>query len=271
MPEQNFTIFVSHAVVDSEIAASMKEFITNALPDQRVFVSSDTNDLMPGDEWVEKILSALKSAKVVLALCTERGLGRKWVWFEAGRTWFADVPLIPCCVGNIRKGSLPSPFANRQALNIDEPRDAAALFDLLQKQFGDSTRPPSYEDFAATMTRLDIRADERSKVEDDPYAAKIAADIERTLHSLSPAEIETIKQFALFGELSTDGAKYLVKATGMDMERWSVPEALIGKTGWLTPNAGNRPHDESQQNVYTLNPTVRLHLRNYFSKSKGTG
>jgi len=134
MPEQNFTIFVSHAALDYEIAVSMKEFITNAFPEVRVFVSSDPEDLMPGDEWVQKILNALKSAKVVLTVCTARGLGRKWVWFEAGRTWFTDVPLIPCCIGDIRKGNLPAPFAGLMALHIDESRDVAALFGWLSSR-----------------------------------------------------------------------------------------------------------------------------------------
>jgi TIR domain len=266
MAEQDFTIFVSHASLDQEIAAAIMKFITDASPEQRVFVSSDPETLMPGDEWVEKVLSALQSAKVVLAICTERGLGRKWVWFEAGRTWFAYVPLIPCCIGNMRKANLPAPFANRQSLNIDEPRDVAALFRLLQKQFGEFARLPAYEDFAQTMTRLDVRAEERSKVEADPHAAEIAAAIERTLKSLTPAEVETIRQFVLYGELSTTAAKTLVKVTGVDMERWSVPEALVGKTGWLIPKSGNKPYDEMPQNVYTLNPTVRLHLQAYFPK-----
>ena len=49
MPEQSFTIFISHAALDYEIAVSMKEFIASAFPAERVFVSSHPEDLMPGD------------------------------------------------------------------------------------------------------------------------------------------------------------------------------------------------------------------------------
>jgi|SRR5271157_1166382 len=268
MQDQTYSIFISHAAVDEEIARSIKQYIEQVFPEQRVFVSSDPGDLKPGDEWVIKILKALKSARCVLALTTERGLGRKWVWFELGRTWFSEVKLIPCCIGKVRKGNLPAPFSERIALNIDEPRDAAALFLSLQEQFGALTGFLDYSEFVQTMSRLDIRAEEKSKVIEDPYADAIMSDIERTMKTLSPAQRETIKQFAIYGELSTAGAKLTVKETGVNMDQWSVPSFLVEHTGWLTSNAGNTPYDDMQQNVYSINATVRPHLRAYFSREK---
>jgi hypothetical protein len=37
MEEQDYSIFVSHAAVDEEIAGSIKEFIGKAFPRERVF------------------------------------------------------------------------------------------------------------------------------------------------------------------------------------------------------------------------------------------
>jgi len=267
MQDQNYSIFISHAAVDEEIAISLKQFLDQVFPDQKVFVSSDPGDLKPGDEWVGKILDALETAKCVLALTTERGLSRKWVWFEMGRTWFSQVRLIPCCLGTVRKGNLPAPFSDRIAINIDEECDVAVLFESLREQFHASAKPLEIGEFVKTMIRLDLRAEERSRTLNDQYSSEIMNEIERKVKSLSAAQRETIRQFAIYGELSTAGAKSMVKGTGADMNQWSVPSHLIELTGWLTSRPGNAPYDEMQQNVYSINPTMRPYLRAYFSKT----
>jgi len=264
--EQTYSIFISHAAVDEEIARCLKHYIEQAFPEQRVFVSSDPEDLKPGDEWVVKILAALEGAKCILALTSERGLGRKWVWFESGRTWFSQLRLVPCCVGKVRKGNLPPPFSGRMSINIDEPRDVAALFASLQEQFGSAAQPLDYDEFVQTIIRVDVRAEEKNRIFEDPYASEIMSDIERTMKSLSPAERETIRQFVKYGELNTAAARLRSRETGVDMGRWSVPSHLAQRTGWLTSNAGNTPYDDMEQNVYRINDKLRPHLQAYFLK-----
>ncbi len=264
MEEQDYSIFISHAAVDEEIAGSVKEFIGKAFPRERVFVSSDPEDLKLGYEWVDKILEALKSTKFVLVLTTKRGLNRKWVWFEAGRTWFSGVPLLPCCVGEVRKGNLPAPFSQRMAANIDDSRDVKVLFDRLREQFGELAEVPDCEEFARMMGRLEVRAEEKAKIIDDPFAVQVMDDIDKTMKRLSPAEQESIKQFAIYEELSAAGAWAHVNRSGVNMDRYSVPSHLMQETGWLIPKPGNSENDFSGQNVYIVNSTVKPHLRAYF-------
>jgi TIR domain len=266
MPDSEYSVFITHASADEEIAIALKQYVERLCPGQEVFVSSDPEDLGPGDEWVAKILNALKSAKCILALTTERGLRRRWVWFEIGRTWFSGIKLIPCCLGKIRKGELPAPFSDRQALNIDEEEDASALFRSLRDQFKTNAVLPDLCDFVQTMVRLDVRAEERAKMLDDPYASEIMAGIERKAKSLSLAHRETIRLFAIHGELSTGAARVLSREAGVDMNQWSVPAHLVQITGWLIPRPGNTPYDEMEQNVYSVNQTLRPFLRAYFSR-----
>jgi hypothetical protein len=47
MQAREYSIFVSHAAVDEEIAVSLKEFVERVCPEQGVFVSSDPGDLGP--------------------------------------------------------------------------------------------------------------------------------------------------------------------------------------------------------------------------------
>ncbi len=123
-------VFLSHAAKDQEIAISLKRAIENAVPGSDVFVSSDTEDLHPGDDWVKKILEKLQEARMLLILSTERGLHRPWVWFETGAGWRSGLRMIPCCLGSVRKNELFAPFSSYQALNVDENRD---LLDLLRE------------------------------------------------------------------------------------------------------------------------------------------
>src|SRR5213593_4436948 len=97
-------VFLSHAAADQEIARHLKQVIETCFPQINVFVSSDPEDLPPGDPWVQTVLANLESAKMLLILATERGLNRKWVWFETGAGWSRGLLFIPCCAGKTRKG-----------------------------------------------------------------------------------------------------------------------------------------------------------------------
>ena len=227
-------VFVSHAAVDEELAAALKSHLQRCFPGLGVFVSSDPEDLQPGNRWIDKILEALKEAKCVLAIMTTRGLSRKWVWFESGRTWFIDVPVIPCCVGTIRKSDLPAPFSSLQAIELDVANDVTTLEKQLALILGLTVSHGDASAFAATVTRLDGRADQKPKAKTDPFAAEIAGSIAQRIETLSSAERQTIRDFVMFGQLTTSAARLYAKEAGVDMEKWSVPWALANKTGWLT-------------------------------------
>jgi hypothetical protein len=264
MESDECSVFVSHAAVDEEIATCLKKYVEAAFPGRQVFVSSDPEDLSLGDDWVVKILRALETAKFVLVLATKRGLSRKWVWFEAGRTWFSGLTMLPCCIGSVRKSGLPSPFSGRMGANLDESHDVRLLFDCLSKSFGASAVALDFDEMARTMARLDVRAEERQKIFEDPFVAEKMRAIDRTIRNLSPAERETIRQFVIYGELSTSAARSLVMNSGVDMNKWSVPEHLVKVTAWLNPKAGNQPYDDQQMNVYVINSEMRAVLQDYF-------
>jgi hypothetical protein len=126
------------------------------------------------------------------------------------------VTLLPCCVGKARKDNLPAPFSQRMAANIDDSRDVKVLFDRLREQFGELAEAPDCEEFARTMGRLEVRAEEKAKIIEDPYAASIMKDIDNTMKTLSPAEQESIKQFAIYEELSAVGVWAHVNRSGVN-------------------------------------------------------
>ncbi|HWW24148.1 MAG TPA: toll/interleukin-1 receptor domain-containing protein [Edaphobacter sp.] len=262
------SIFISHAAVDSEIAARVSKSISIAFPNVTIFVSSDPESLAPGDPWVQKILDALKTASLIIALVTERGLSRKWVWFESGRAWFSGIKLFPCCLGKVRKSKLEPPFSLIQGLNIDMSGDLHILFDQIGQILSQPQVAIDFNELSQELTRLDFRAEQHQKTQDDPNAAEIRKDIKKTMDQFPPVRRETIRQFLVHGELSTTTAQTKVRETGANMEQYWHPEALARETSWLVPSEQNVRDDFFGQNRFALKPEVKPYLREYFDQQR---
>jgi hypothetical protein len=155
-------VFLSHAAKDQEIAICLKNVIERAISGSDVFVSSDTEDLRPGDEWVKRIRENLRDARILLLLASERGLKRPWVWYEAGSAWSREIRMIPCCLGRIRKNGLSAPFSSYQALNADDAADLKNLLGEISRELGLSVQLPEMSPIV-----LDLQARDRAAHESD--------------------------------------------------------------------------------------------------------
>jgi hypothetical protein len=193
MQEQADLIFVSHAAVDQEIAAAVKRHLKSAFPSLELFVSSDPEDLPPGTPWIERILEALADARLILAVTTDRGLSRKWVWFESGRTWHSGIECVPCCLGKIRKSDLPTPFSFLQAINIDEEAGFSALVKKCGKTFCLTPEALEISRIVEELSRLDVRAEERQRILDDPFALELQQEINTMMQRLDTGSRETLR------------------------------------------------------------------------------
>ncbi|MGH9780349.1 MAG: toll/interleukin-1 receptor domain-containing protein [Candidatus Acidiferrales bacterium] len=158
-PDSNL-VFLSHAAKDQEIAICLKKAIESAIPKSDVFVSSDTEDLRPGDDWVEKIQDNLGRAKILILLASERGLKRTWVWYESGAAWSRSIRMIPCCIGKIRKNQLPAPFSSRQALNADDAQDLGHLLSEIGRELALGLQMPDLQPIVSRLQTLDKAAHE---------------------------------------------------------------------------------------------------------------
>jgi hypothetical protein len=199
-------LFLSHAAMDKEIANYLKEVIGQAYPSLEVFVSSDPEDLPVGEPWVEKILASLERAKLVVVLATERGLTRKWVWFEAGAGWERSRKIVTCCVGKTRKKALPPPFSLHTALDIDEVEDLRNFFNLLAKEFGAAAGQIDHGLITRGVARFDVRAEEREKynaVEDEekPFVDYRNEAVKKKLDEIGQSGRDLIRFVMTFGEV----------------------------------------------------------------------
>jgi hypothetical protein len=261
-------IFLSHASIDEEIAKSLKHHIEASFPSALVFVSSDPEDLAPGDDWTQRVLNALEKANLVLALTTKRGLGRRWVWFESGRAWYAAIKLIPCCIGKVRKSELPPPFCLLQSLNIDEPEGYTSLLKSIEKSLGTAAISANVRPIVDELIRLDVRCEEREQIYEDPDAVELRFEIEKVMKALDPGSREAIRLVLTHGEMSDGGATKKVNESGLRGPNYHCLIALENETNWLSKvRSSPYPNVSREEDCYAVKPKIAPYLREYFAKS----
>ena len=97
-------VFISHISEEALLAEELKDIVESTFLGQySVFVSSDSESIRPGDNWLEKINSSIEDAKLMLILCSKMSVGRPWINFEAGCGWVKRIPIIPICHSGLTK------------------------------------------------------------------------------------------------------------------------------------------------------------------------
>ena len=91
-------VFISHASEDKELATRLSRF----LRDEGLEVWSD-EDIMPGDNWAQKVSQALKESEAMVVLVSSAALESDWVRreieFALGTEGYKE-RLIPVFVGS---------------------------------------------------------------------------------------------------------------------------------------------------------------------------
>lgn len=273
-PQKPNILFLSHAAVDEEIAIRLKVALASAFPGLDVFVSSDPEDLPPGNPWVETVLLNLREALAIWVLASERGLGRKWVWFESGAGWAKKNQFIPCCLGKVRKGHLPAPYSQYIAVNIDEEQDLSVMFEGLANQLGIALPQVDYSAIARDMVRLDVRAEERAKTQTSLFAAEVSARVIDGMANLGPHQIEGIRQLLIEGQLTDRRAIVLVQKTFSVSRHPLQPTLAIfgeieSKTGFVrrvVPQGDLVRSSLGYQGPWEINPNLKFEIEAYFKK-----
>lgn len=267
-PSETLPIFLSHAASDHEIALSLKGHLQTALPGANVFVSSDPEDLPLGDPWVQTILSALATAKLVLALTTERGLSRKWVWFESGRTWFSGVPCIPCCLGKIRKDTLPAPFSSWMAMNLDEIDGLRSLLQRCGRELNVAPIEGNLAMIAEELTRLDVRAEERQRTLKDSFSSEMIGEVEGAMKTLSPPERAALRLVLKYGEMTDRVNAHKVREELPSGSPSTFLQGLHDRTGWLQrTKISPFPNVSREEDAYAVLPRMRPYLTAWFERN----
>jgi hypothetical protein len=134
------TVFLSHAVTDEPIAKVIHDEIRRIFADGvHVFASSVPGVVKPGMDWLKEIRGNLDVATAVIVIVSPVSLNRPWVWFEVGASWSrmeeGEGVILPVCVPEIDKGSLPEPLGRLQAMSLGKAAETKAVFQALIEQF----------------------------------------------------------------------------------------------------------------------------------------
>jgi hypothetical protein len=112
-------VFISFIHEESATAEAVQKFVNQMLSGKaNAFLSSDKFQVYAGELWLERILEELSSAKVVLLILSAKSVTRPWVNFEAGAGWFTKKKIIPICIKELTKETLPKPYASLQAIDL---------------------------------------------------------------------------------------------------------------------------------------------------------
>jgi hypothetical protein len=145
-------IFVSHISEESETALQLKAAIeADFLGFVDVFVSSDTESITAGEQWLASIDAALQEAGMLLILCSAASVARPWINFEAGAAWMRKIPLVPVCHAGLTPRDLPIPLSLRQGVALADANGLRRLYSLIAEVLGCRVPPRHFDDLAANL------------------------------------------------------------------------------------------------------------------------
>ncbi|HEX8741920.1 MAG TPA: toll/interleukin-1 receptor domain-containing protein [Thermoleophilaceae bacterium] len=135
------TVFISHAATDEPIVRVLRDEIMRIFANGvEVFASTVPGSVPAGTDWLGNINSQLRRATAVLVVVTPVSLNRPWIWFEVGASWAKAEDgagrILPVCVPEIDKGSLPEPLRRLQAMSLGTAAETRLVFQTLVDLFG---------------------------------------------------------------------------------------------------------------------------------------
>ena len=161
-------IFISHITEDAGIAAKLKlRMSEDFLGQVTVFLSSDTESIAAGEEWLKSVSDALRNSSIFVVLCSPISIMRPWVNFEAGAAWMKDIPLIPVCFSGLRPRDLPMPLSARQGLELNDAQGLRSLYDRIAQVLRFQPPARDYDALAADLVEA---------APADAGAAEVSAD-----------------------------------------------------------------------------------------------
>ncbi|WP_022667356.1 HAD hydrolase-like protein [Desulfospira joergensenii] len=122
-------VFISHALIDKDLAESFKKTISSiSLGLIKPWLSSSLDGLKPGDVLWDEVHQNLNSSDKIIALLTPNSFTRPWVLYESG--YVAGLKknnVIPITIG-LSKSQLPSPLSAYVIYSGDNANDLSKFF-----------------------------------------------------------------------------------------------------------------------------------------------
>jgi TIR domain len=127
-------LFVSHISEERKTAELFKTALNrDFLRMVEVFVSSDTESIAAGEEWLRSIEKALRECSAFVILCSPESIRRPWINFEAGAAWMQNVPLIPVCHAGLLPRDLKIPLSLKHGVSLTDSNGLRRVYKRVAK------------------------------------------------------------------------------------------------------------------------------------------
>jgi TIR domain len=201
-------IFISHISEEADLAAHLKAALSRdflSIPD--VFVSSDTQSIGAGSNWLSSIEDALRDARVLLILCSAASIRRPWIHFEAGAAWMRQIPIIPVCHSAFHPPELPMPLSVLQAVQANQLQGLKRIYSRVAEHLQCAVPAGSLDELRGAILAFEQQYVPAPEPADNPQTRHAAA-WRRMKEALSDTSHKwrTLDRLLILGGVSEDEA-----------------------------------------------------------------
>ncbi len=160
-------IFVSHLTIESKLAELLKGHLQrDFIGLLRVFVSSDKASIPVGAKWLDDVMSALRSARMQIVLCSEQSVTRPWINFEAGAAYLRGIQVVPFCHSGLTTAQLPVPLSASQGIDAGDADSLSALYVQIAAMLDCDVPGVDFDRFAGEVSEFEREyAQTRQRIE----------------------------------------------------------------------------------------------------------
>lgn len=151
-------VFISHIGEESDVAIPFKSLIESSFLNLfEVFVSSDGVSIHMGQQWLQRVSTALQRCVVEIFVASPFSVLRPWVNFEAGAGWVRSIPVIPLCHSGMTPASLPVPMNMLHGALATDPTDLRQVFNVLATSLGATTPIVDVAPFISEVKNFELK------------------------------------------------------------------------------------------------------------------
>jgi hypothetical protein len=142
------TVFFSHSSRDADVVQRVQRFVAERTGRAvELFVSSDGQSIPGGQNWSARLHDALKGAQLMFVFVSPRSLDSRWIYFEAGYVYRAEIAVVPLGILGVALDRIPAPLNILQGFEIRSPDGLGNVIDRINRtfDFGFDTRVSAEE------------------------------------------------------------------------------------------------------------------------------
>ena len=149
-------VFLSHRTTEARFADLIqKRLEEDFLGIINLFYSNDITSVPVGSKWDQRLLEGLRSATVMLALCSKRSVKLPWINFEIGGAATRGVEVIPLCHSGITPDRLPASLTMNEGVTLTSAKALERLYVKLSALIGCRVPSADFEALAGQFTELE--------------------------------------------------------------------------------------------------------------------